>query len=232
VQDEAAIRGEPSGGNGRTQDVSAARRAYLEIRRAISSGRFNPGDRLREEELGALIGLSRTPVRDALRRLEVEGFILLEPNRGARVADWDRHDLEEIFQLRVPIESLAAQLAAEGITEDGIDRLLQLAQQMEGAALTGGEERTDVISDLNNEFHHLIAEASGNRRLARLRETIVQVPVVHSTFSRYDEVDLQRSFREHRELIAALRAGDGELAAAIMRAHLLAARSVYLGPQA
>lgn len=232
MEEDAVAHRRPSAGNGQPEELSAARRAYVEIRRAINSGQFSPGERLREEELGALIGLSRTPVRDALRRLEVEGFIRLEPNRGARVTEWTRHDLEEIFQLRAPIESLAAQLAAERITEGDVDRLAELAEQMEHAALTAGDERTDAVSDLNNEFHHLIAEASGNRRLARLRETIVQVPVVQSTFSRYDEVDLQRSFREHRELIAALRSGDAELAAGIMRVHVLAARSVYLGPRA
>ena len=231
MPEDAATRHQPSAENGQAEEVSAARRAYVEIRRAINSGRFSPGERLREEELGALIGLSRTPVRDALRRLEVEGFIRLEPNRGARVTEWTRHDLEEIFQLRAPIESLAAQLAAEHITEEAVNRLAELADQMEQAALSTGDERTGTVSDLNNEFHHLIAEASGNRRLVRFRETIVQVPVVQSTFSRYDEVDLQRSFREHRELVAALRSGDAELAAGIMQVHVLAARSVYLGPR-
>lgn len=211
-------------------ETSAAERAYRQIRRFIDSGRFAPGARLREEELGALIGLSRTPVRDALRRLEVEGFIELEPNRGARVTEWSRHDLEEIFQLRVPVESLAAHLAATRITATDLDRLVHLAERMELAPEGDPDIWMDVVSDLNNAFHDVIAEASGNRRLARMRETIVQVPVVQSTFRKYDRGNLQRSFREHRELIAALRAGDADLAAGIMRVHVLAARSVYFGP--
>lgn len=212
-------------------EASAAERAYREIRRAISSGRFAPGSRLREEELGAFIGLSRTPVRDALRRLEVEGFIELEPNRGARVTEWSGHDLEEIFQLRVPVETLAAELAATRIAAADLDRLAVLADGMERASTGSADTWMDVVSDLNNEFHDLIAEASGNRRLARVRETIVQVPVVQSTFRRYDQTNLDRSFREHRELIAAFRAGDAELAGGIMRVHVLAARNVYLSPQ-
>jgi DNA-binding GntR family transcriptional regulator len=213
-------------------EMSAAERAYREIRRSISSGVYGGGVRLREEELGATLGLSRTPVRDALRRLHVEGFVELEPNRGARVAEWSHEDLEEIFELRLPIETLAARLAAQHIDEARIVQLEHLAQKMEDVLLDGDREHLDVVSDMNTEFHDLVVEASGNRRLARVREIVVQTPVVQSTFRRYDSVELHRSFREHRELIAALRDGDAELAAALMSVHVLAARRAYLGSAA
>ena len=204
----------------------AADQAYEFIRDAIAAGTYAPGSRLREEELADDIGVSRTPIREALRRLDAEGVVEFVPNRGAHVASWTDQDLAEIFDLRAVLEGFAARLAARNISDEQVARLRELSAEMDALAVGSAADRLDRISALNNEFHALVVEASGNRQLVQLVAGLVQVPLVHRTFRRYDDASLQRSMGHHRELITALERHDVNWAGTVMRSHVYAARAV------
>lgn len=206
----------------------AARRAYARIKADIHSGALPPGERLKEELLAERIGVSRTPVREALRRLGTEGLVDFEPNQGAVVAAWSLRDIEEIFDLRAVLESHGMRLSATRIADSAIDELESLADGMERAVAGGrGADAVERISRLNDRFHKIILEAAGNRRLVRLLASIVEMPVVLRTFALYSDGQLRRSFDHHREMIAALRARDPDWAAAVMASHVRAARTAY-----
>lgn len=211
--------------NGHTDSVSevttAVDRAYTTLRDALVAGQFQPGTPLREEVIAAMAGVSRTPVREAIRRLDAEGLVEVLPNRGARVADWDDHDVEEIFELRVLLEGYGARLAAKWAGEAELAQLTELCQQME-AEVARPDVRYEVVTDINARFHQVILAAGPNRRLASVTAGVVKRALVIRTFHLYTSEELARSCAHHRELVAAVSANDGDWAEAVMRAHLYA----------
>lgn len=192
--------------------------AYSTIREQILSGEFVGGQRLREDELATMIGVSRTPVREALRSLAAEGLLLYERNRGMRVESWTLKDLEEVHGLRSLLEPYATALAATSGRLD-IVALARLADEMDEAVF---QPRLDIelITEINNQFHDTILAGSGNQRLRMLVNSIVQVPTVRRTFAQYTSEDLRRSAAHHRELLESLRSGDPVWAESVMRAHM------------
>jgi DNA-binding GntR family transcriptional regulator len=201
------------------------RRAHSIIREAIVSGRYPAGHRLVEDDLATLTGVSRTPVREALNLLRAEGLVDGEARRGARVAGWTGQDLDEIYGLRALLEGYGARLAARKIGADELAHLDDLCTRMEAALDSGGPDAIDEIAERNNELHAAIFQATGNRRLIASLASIVEVPLVHRAMEQYAHTHLRRSLDDHREIVAALRHGDGELAEALMRTHILAARA-------
>lgn len=207
----------PSEGRG------AADYAYGEVRRQIITGEREGGAWLREGDLAAELGVSRTPIREALQRLTAEGLARHEPNRGVRVESWTSSDLDEIFSLRSILEPWgSARAAASGLAE--VDRLNGLAVEMDRRA---EQEHPDIdeITRLNNEFHRLVLEAAGHGRLVNLVTAVVDVPLVWRTFSHYSPEALRRSLGHHHELVDALRARDPDWAESVMRSHVRAAWS-------
>lgn len=209
--------------------VTASTRAYIFIRDAITAGTFPAGHPLREEEVAETAGVSRTPVREALRRLDAEGLVELLPNRGARVAGWTEHDLDEIFDLRVILESYGARLAASNITADQLNYLRTLCNQMDAEVASDRHIRFQHLTELNNRFHRGVLEASGNRRLVAISASVVQRSLVTLTFHLYSPDQLERSCSGHRELVEALLERDQDWAEATMRTHLLAGRRTMGG---
>lgn len=198
-----------------------ADRVYTAIRQQILTGERDGGEWLRETDLSTALGVSRTPVREALRRLAAEGLVSHERNRGVRVQNWSAPDLEEIFSLRSVLEPWGTALAAErGVADTAA--LAELAERMDRAAHAVVPE-VELITRLNNRFHHLILEASGNTRLVTLVASIVDVPLVTRTFSRYRMPSLRRSMAHHHEIVSALQAGDAIWAESVMRSHIHAA---------
>ena len=201
----------------------ASDHAYRLIRAQILSGARAGGDWLREGDLAESIGVSRTPVREALRRLTAEGLVRYERNRGVQVAVWTAEDLDEIFSLRSVLEPWACRLAAgSGPGSRNLDELDRLASDMDDAA-RGSMVDVDRITELNNRFHRLILESSNNRRLGSVVSSVVQVPLVWQTFSHYSDAALRRSLAHHHELVAALAVGDPDWAESVMRSHVRAA---------
>ncbi len=203
---------------------SAAERAYDSARAAIASGRYPSGSALREEELAEAAGVSRTPVREALRRLAAEGLVELTSRRGARVATWNAEDVEEIFALRADLEGHAARLAAKRATEVECDRLRTLCGDMEKALGERPADWLDRVNRANSGFHRGVLDASANMRLVSMVGFVTERTLVERTFHLYDTAELYRSVRHHREVTDAIAAGDSDWAEAAMRVHIYAGR--------
>ncbi len=216
----------------RPERLRASDFAYSSIRQGLAAGRWAPGSHLRESELAAELGISRTPVREALRKLASEQLVSFEPHLGVRVAGWSNHDIEEIFALRVELESYAAGQAARHANPVQVAELRGLAEDIEKAAFGGREPDYVRITELNNRFHSLIVAAAGNQRLVGLVVTLVEIPLVVRTFARFDRQELARSVSHHFDLVEAIGGGNADWAVAVMRAHIHAGRQVMLGTSA
>lgn len=201
---------------------------YGSIRESILAGRHGPGERLIEARLATDLGVSRTRVRDALARLEAEHIVARAPNRGVMVRPFTLGDIEETYALRLLLEGFGARMAALNITTPEIESLRAIQDRMEAAEaripqLEDAESRLDAVrevTELNNEFHRLIQQASRNSRLQRVVRTVVDVPLVFRSFYWYTESELSEAAREHRGIIEALLARDGDRSEELMRAHI------------
>lgn len=198
------------------------------IKDGILNGEYPSGTFIREEAIAKQLAVSRTPVREAINRMVSGGWLEAIPNRGARVTQWAEADVEEVFELRELLEPLAARSAAKQLTESQLKELDELQRAMNQLAVKATPAARDKITGLNHRLHALIAEAANLPRVRRVLQDVVLMPVARRSFHNYNVAELQRSMNHHRELIEALRSRDGEWAAAVMRAHMLAARAVHL----
>lgn len=208
--------------------AAAVERAYRTIRDGIVSGAYRPGDHLTAQGLAAVSGLSRTPVREAMRRLHAEGLIRFIANRGAFVTLLDEREIFKIYDLRVVLEGYAAETAAKEAADAQIDDLEALAREMTAAVERSPAPAIDQVAQLNSAFHRLIVTAAANSRLETALASIVEMPLVLRTFLRYSHDELRRSMNQHLELVEALRARDGLWARSVMSSHILAGRNTLL----
>ncbi len=200
--------------------------AYNHIRGMILSGELQPGSQVREEALAELCGVSRTPVREALRRLEAELFIRRNESQRSFVADWSLDDLEEAFQLRAMLESHAARRTARCISRDQLARLKKHNGSIK-QAITSETPDVQKFLDHNRQFHMIIVEAAASERLTGILAQVIEQPVVLRTALQYDQENLMRSHHEHDELLAAFEHRDGDWAAAVMTGHIRRAFHAY-----
>ncbi|GIU66862.1 GntR family transcriptional regulator [Candidatus Phycosocius spiralis] len=207
---------------------AAAQKAYLYLKNQILNGDVPAGEHVSEAEIAISAGVSRTPVREAIRRLSSEGLLLRRPHLGAVVPKWSQEELEDVFSLRALLESKAAERAASRISLKELDHLASLAEEM----LYGVTPLTDVdqldegrtkFGELNGQFHAIIVAAAQSIRLSTMLEHVIHIPLSVRTILRYDKADLIRSAGHHIELVSAFRARDGAWAASVMRSHILAA---------
>lgn len=202
--------------------ADASERAYTALLSRISAGEISAGERLFEQSLAEAIGVSRTPVRDALKRLAAEGLVDIHPHRGAQVVSFTPEDVTALYAMRAEFEPVAARLAVPEMTDTDVARLAELSARMEQIVEEGADP--GGLTTLNNEFHAVFVEGSGNRHLAIALQALFRPAVVTRTFRQYDPRALQRSMQHHAELVEAAAARDGEWAEAVMRAHILSAR--------
>ena len=203
--------------------MRAVDKAYAVLRDGVASGRFPAGNRITEQEVALAAGVSRTPVREALRRLHQEGVVVFTPNQGAVVTEWSREDIDEIFELRALLESYGAARAARLATAEQIAELLALAEQQ---CVESRERRPgylDRIGEINSRFHHRLQAAAASPRLTRMLTVLLEVPLVVKTFRKYTPEHLERSAAHHVEIVRAISARDPDWAASVMRSHILAA---------
>jgi DNA-binding GntR family transcriptional regulator len=204
----------------------ASDRAYAMIRDMILSGELRSGAKIGEEALAEQCGVSRTPIREALSRLEAELLIRRSDTQRSFVADWSLDDVEEMFELRGLLESRAARRAAKRINWNQIERM-----RMHNNALKEAISRPvpDTLGFLehNHHFHAIILEASGSAQLTNMLARIVERPIVHRTVQNFTFDDLQRSVREHGELLAAFEQHDPAWAEAVMISHIRRAFHAY-----
>ena len=204
----------------------ATEHAYAAIRGMILAGELAPGAQLSEEALAMACEVSRTPVRDALRRLEAELFVRRNDSQRTFVAEWSLDDLEDAFELRAMLEGHAARRAAKRITPAALEQLRAHNRQLRAAI---DASKPDIASFLehNREFHGIILAAAGSARLSSTLNLLIEQPVVWRTAQNYDRENLMRSHHEHAELLAAFERGDGNWAAAVMTSHIRRAFHAY-----
>ena len=184
---------------------------------AIMQGQLSPGERLLEVQLADEMGVSRTPVREAIRRLELEGFVVIVPRKGAYVAGLSINDVEEVYEIRTVLETLAVRLAAQRMQPADYAQLDELAEKM---CATWQEGNVDNWVSLDASFHELLYKFSRNERLVSMMSNIME------QLSRYRIISLanvevrHNSLSEHQDLIEALKRHDSEAAAAAVEKHI------------
>ena len=187
------------------------------LRRAIITGEFAPGERLMEISLANRLGVSRTPVREAIRKLELEGLVIMIPRKGAQVAKITEISLRDVIEIRCVLEEFAASLACERITEEGKEKLKEAHRQFVEAAQTN--DIIDIV-EKDEQFHDAIFQATCNDRL------ITIINNLREQFYRYRMEyvkDIEQHsvlVTEHEQLLHAIFNQDSETAKQIMRTHL------------
>jgi DNA-binding GntR family transcriptional regulator len=211
------------------KQANAADQAYAYVRERVISGDFAAGMRLTEWQVADALGTSRTPVREAMRRLVGDGILRFQPNYGTFVGSFTAKEIGELFDLRALLESEVAGAAARSISDEQIERLKAMQDSIEERGVDLGRKNIERIAAHNREFHRIIAQASDSPRMVKMLTDAIEAPVVQQTFSRYTAAQLQRSFHHHRELIDAFSARDTAWARDTMSCHVRAARFAMLG---
>ncbi|MFU7529243.1 GntR family transcriptional regulator [Qipengyuania sp. ASV99] len=197
----------------------ASDQAYAAIRAYLLSGEARPNDQLTEDRLAQIAGVSRTPVREAVRRLEDERLLVRSESKRLFVADWSRDDIEEMFALRQMFECHAAERAARRLSPEQVAQLESINRSLRGA-IERAQPDVPLFLEANRNFHDVIIDAAHSPRLAQLLAKLVEAPVVLRTARNYSMEDLRQSARDHDELIAAFAARDPDWARAVMSSHL------------
>ncbi len=208
---------EPAASADRLNIASVVDQVYIAIRERISSGSLPRGARVHQEDLAEELGVSRTPVREALRRLAAEGLVEMRTNRGARVADVDQVGMRGSYEARTVIEPGAARLAAGR-------RLAEPLARMRAAVAAQRRSLRNVQRsfEANREFHLALAEASGNEFLVQFAERLWVARIGETIYERQVETQerMLLDVREHEQIIEAIEAGDGRRAESLVRRHL------------
>lgn len=197
-----------------------ADKAYEVLRQRLIGGQYKAGTQLKEEPLAREFGLSRTPVRAALKRLVDDGLATADAGQGIHVAQWTDWDIEETFQLRMLLEPYAASLAATRGGDELVTKLKASNQLMEMAIDQRGENSIAQIQEANRTFHRALLDASGSPRLITILETMIDMPIIVRSFYLSSPSDLEQSLHHHQDLTVAAQARDGELARQVMQLHL------------
>ncbi len=189
------------------------------IREMIRQGELAAGQRLVEEQLAEHTGTSRTPIREALHRLEQEGLVVRRDKGGYRVRPLSAREVEETTGVRAALESYAVELACQAMTPERLRGLQQNVAQFSRALANGDRQR---LVALNTQFHQEIYEMAGSRLLLRMINDLAEALHRFRLALLADMESAARSLRDHRAMLAALEKGDPQLAARICREHLLA----------
>lgn len=191
---------------------------YLSLRKWILTGQLKPGERLTEIRLGKLMGTSRTPIREAIRKLELEGLVTLTPGSGARVAKFSEKELRDILEVRCALEMLSARLASQRITDEEREELKKSCERFRATCNKGDKLK---IAEADIQFHDIIISAARNQKLTEL------VNRLSDNIYRYrfeyirDESAYERLILEHDELCGAIVRGETELAENYAKIHII-----------
>jgi len=195
------------------------------LRDAIRRGVLEPGERLMEVQLAEELGISRTPVREAIRKLEQEGYVIMMPRRGTYVSSVSVHDVKEIFEIRSALESLATGLATRRIEPEELERLRALLIEIEGHI-----QRRDIdkIVKTDIEFHGLLYQVSRNDRLVTIISNLKEQLARFRTLSMSYPGRLHETLQEHRAMVEAIAAGDVDAARDAAEHHMERAEETLL----
>lgn len=212
-----------------TQDTGAQskEKIYQSLRADIISHRLRPGQAIREDELAERFGISRTPVREMLRRLEHEDLVKVIPNRGVFVSELTAEDIVEVLEIRMALETAAARAAAAKLTEEQKKELKEIKIQLDSAV----KLQDSVISfEADTRLHGLILQAAGNKRAHRIINNLMGQIHRIRFISGHKPGRINTTVNEHKEIVQALLDMNPEKAEEAMRKHLLSTREILLPP--
>jgi len=195
------------------------------MKRMILTGQIKPGEPIPEVSLSESLGLSRTPVREALRQLVSEGFVTAMPRRGAFVANISIGDIRDIFALREVLDCMAVSLATDRVSPEELDRFEALFRELLDVPEDASTHR---MTEIDVSFHQMVHEASGNKWLKELLGLLLDKSLLIRTISLEFPGRMKHSCLEHLELIDAFRAGDRQAAKELARQHVVNARDAVL----
>ena len=213
---KASVSNQPS-------QISRADQVQQHILKSIRSGHYQPGERIRETELASQLGVSRTPVREALRRLESDGLLSFESWRGVVVAKLDRQQVGELYAMRQVLEGAAAGMAARHISDADIELLELLSEQSAQA-----QNDPQQLARLNRKFHQTIYAAAHNQYLLQTLGQLENALALLSGTTYAVDGRAQTADAEHRAIVDAICGRDAEAAEMAARAHIASAQSVRL----
>ena len=187
------------------------------LRQAILRGELQPGERLMEIQLAQRLGVSRTPVREAIRKLELEGLVLMIPRRGAEVAEITRQDLEDVLEVRAALEELAVKDACEHITDELLQDLKKAANEFKRSL-----EGTDLVAcaEADIHFHEIIYAATNNKRLVQMLNNLREQMYRYRMENLKDKRTYRTLVEEHDAIRRALKKHDKEKAGAAINVHI------------
>jgi DNA-binding GntR family transcriptional regulator len=191
---------------------------YEALRRALVSGALTGGQRIKEAEIARQMQISRAPIREAIRLLEQEGWLVSLPRRGTFVAAVSRDDVEEVYTLRADIEARAARHAVARMTAKHLGELEDLVAEMQAAAVAG---QMDRLHAADIQFHRVIVEAAGWSRLRKIWEGLHPQTLTLHTLRTLNDWSLPEHVDRHLPILQALRLGDADAAAAALSEHIL-----------
>jgi DNA-binding GntR family transcriptional regulator len=217
LRSREADRGRSAG----AEALPSSERAYRRVRDQILDGTLPPGQRLVELQLATQLDVSRTPIREALRRLIAEGLVATHPVSGLVVREVNQQEVEDIYAIREVLDGLAARLAAERLTEADLARLRLLTELMDESARG---ERWESVVHLNVKFHEVLYAAAHNERLASIGGSLLDAVRRHSSMAFSDASRVASVVAEHEAVVRALEARDVNAAEEAARHHLATAR--------
>lgn len=200
------------------RDTPQGEQAYQQLIEAIAKGELAPGTRLREVELSERLGLSRTPVREALRALESDGIVHHQPRQGAVVRQLDHAEVMELYEMRAVLEGTAARLAARMASEVELRGLIALNEDFTAAM------DPKVAAQINRQFHRALCGAARNRFLTKAVEGLEKTLLILGPTTLMLDARVKEAAAEHAAIIAALQARDGREAEMLMRGHIESAQ--------
>ncbi|MCR4990078.1 MAG: GntR family transcriptional regulator [Lachnospiraceae bacterium] len=187
------------------------------LRRAILTGQLKPGERLMEVHLANKLGVSRTPIREAIRKLELEGLVVMVPRKGAEVAKISEKSLKDVLEVRRALDELIAELACSRISSEQLKELKEAAEAFERATKT---EDTASIARADVAFHDIIMESTGNSRLKQLVNNLAEQMYRYRFVYLKDETKHGMLVKEHSMIYDAIKKKDKEAAAKAAREHI------------
>ncbi len=206
--------------------ASLEEKTFETLKEEILTGALPKGENLTELALSERLGVSRTPIRSAIRRLAEEGLVSIVPNRGAVVRGIDKNDLVDIYKIRIRLEGLASASCAKNIKPEQLEKL---RRSVELAEFYISRKDAENVKELDTEFHLTIYEASGNPQLQSILSDLHKKIKMYRKLSLSVAGRLENSIREHREILEAIEKGDPELADKLTSRHIeLALENVIL----
>ena len=203
------------------RDRSLRGRVFSQIRENILSGKYKDGMELREIAIGEELGVSRTPVREALRQLELEGLVKIIPNKGAIVTSINAKDIKDIYKMRSLLEGLCARWATRNITDEQIEELEEVIYLSEFYLNKKSQGKATHVTEMDGKFHLVLYQASNSRMLGHILRDFHKYVQVARTMSVKSEDRARKSIEEHKAILEAIKQKDEDLAEKLAHEHIM-----------